>query len=296
MNRYIVIAGMNLLVAAAIAGNAAYALLRGCNMDGTCAGPSSAFTWALAFGLGSLCIAGIVVLTRYARRSQHIGRARIAFVGTRGSLDGEAAASIGEEAMLSRLARLSRADEPAQEAVAAQPPIEPVAAPSGPDLHLVASDGERMPPPPAQSHASTPGAEPVSRISWLIDCGVRNAARVRQDTGFPWSVAGIDRAVQGLARFDEFLLDTDVPSECAAWRSLAGAMCRDHALSEEDARAFTNWYNASLRLVGRGGVAMLNEAMNGLAAEAAHDPAIARSLPAAFWHAGAGPRLLALSA
>lgn len=291
MIRYIVIAAMNLLVAGTIAGSAAHALVRGCNMDGTCTGPSSAFTWALALGLGAICVAGTAVLVRYARTSRQIGRASIAFEAARSSPDDTAGASPEEETMLCRLARLSRAGEPAPADVPAQSPAPTMQPPVAvPDLHLVVSEGARVPtpmPPTFHKRAFT------DRLDWLLDPTSGKAARVREDTGFPWCVAGIDHAVDGLAQFDEFLADTDVPAECAAWRRIAAAMPRGDALGEGDAHAFAGWFNASLRLVGRGGAAMIDDAMRALEQEAVHDRAVGRALPAEFWQIDALPQAVA---
>lgn len=61
MTRNLILIAINLLIAAAIGGNAIFSLLRGCDFGGRCSGGSSALTWALAIGLPLLVAAGLAV-------------------------------------------------------------------------------------------------------------------------------------------------------------------------------------------------------------------------------------------
>ena len=79
------------------------------------------------------------------------------------------------------------------------------------------------------------------------------------------------------------LAGTGIASEASAWCQVTASLPRGEALADEDAVAFADWLNASLRLIGRSGEAMVEEAMAALEAEAASDPAVARCLPDDFW-------------
>ena len=302
MTRYVVIALMNLLVVASIAINAIIALIRGCNMDGTCSNGSGVLTWVLGVGLGIAVVVGGVMLFRYARQHHHVGathRISIASLpkfARATAVDDEAdTSSEADEAMLSRLARMTRAgaeseeiahEETANVKLAEAPvaidgpeiaePIESlVTAKPLPDLHLVVRDGERT--PHRQRHQ--PATESSAPLDWLFDTTATNAAQVRGDLGFPWCVAGIDHVCRGITQFGLALKDTDILPEASAWRSVTASLPRNGRLGDDDAAAFTEWLNVGLRLVGRNGRAMVAGAVKRLETEALGEAAMSACLP-----------------
>lgn len=331
MTRYVIIALMNLLVVGSIAASALFALFRGCNMDGTCSEQSSMLTWVLGVGLSIAVVAAGLFIGRIVLRRRHVANQDIAIVALpRTAATDDAAEEDGDEAMLSRLARMTRTvavdpvvTEPNQdefdaddadldEATAFDEAFETadefiddlwpksdfidddvgdasdawsVSETPAPNLHVVVRNGERATPRPFSfEFDSEDAADDEHRFAWLFDdtAGV-NSAHVRRDLGFPWSIAGIDHVCRGVSRFGLMVAGTDIASEASAWCQVTASLPRGEALADEDATAFTDWLNTSLRLIGRSGEAMVEEAMEALEAEAVSDPAVARCLPDDFW-------------
>ena len=301
MTRYVVIALMNLLVAASIAINAVIALIRGCNMNGTCSNGSGVLTWVLGVGLGLAVIVGGTMLFRYAAKHHRISTTHRILIASLPKFARASAVdedvdtnSDADEAMLSRLARMTRAsadseeiaDEEAVGVEVAETTVvidtleiektveHLVTAKSSPDLHLVVRDGERTP-----HRQNQPEAKIGEPLDWLFDSIATNAAHVREDQSFPWCVAGIDHVCQGIVQFGLALKDTDILPEASAWRSVTASMPRNSRLGDDDAAAFTEWLNVGLRLVGRNGRAMVAGAVQRLETEALGDAAMSACLP-----------------
>lgn len=302
MTRYVIIALMNLLVVASIAANAIVALIRGCNMDGTCSNGSGVLTWVLGVGLGLAVIVGGTILFRYARKhhrvstNHRISIASLPKFARASAVDQDPDATAeDDEAMLSRLARMTRAGTGSEEIAGdVVPSFEMAAMPfaievpeieesveallpakPSPDLHLVVRDGART-----ENRPQQPAADIGDPLSWLFDTATTsNAAQIRGDLGFPWCIAGIDLVCCGIVRFGPELRDTDILPEASAWRSVTASLPRNSTLAHEDAVAFTEWANMGLRLVGRNGRAMIASAMRRLETEARDDPAMSACLP-----------------
>ena len=301
MTRYVIIALMNLLVAASIAINAVIALIRGCNMNGTCSNGSGALTWVLGVGLGLAVIIGGTMLFRHAYKhhrvstTHRISIASLPKFARASAVDEEADTNPeADEAMLSRLARMTRASADSEEiaddvmvevemadtpvafsALAAEEMVEPlVTAKPSPDLHLVVRDGERT-----AHRQHQPEAKIGEPLDWLWDIAAAHAAQVRRDQGFPWCVAGIDHICRGIVQFGLALKDTDILPEASAWRSVTASMPRNSRLADDDAAAFTEWLNVGLRLVGRNGRAMVAGAVQRLETEALGDASMSACLP-----------------
>lgn len=302
MTRYVIIALMNLLVVASIAINAIIALIRGCNMDGTCSNGSGVLTWVLGVGLGIAVVVGGAMLFRYALKhhqvstNHRISIASLPKFARATAVDDEAdTSSEADEAMLSRLARMTRASADSEDIVPEETtdaefaeapvaidgpkiaePVEPlVTAKPSPDLHLIVRDGERT----AHRQPQQPAAESTEPLDWLFDITATNAAQVRDDLGFPWCAAGIDHVCRGITQFGLALKDTDILPEASAWRSVTASLPRNSSLANDDAAAFTEWLNVGLRLVGRNGRAMVAGAVQRLEAEALGDAAMSACLP-----------------
>lgn len=113
MTRYVIIALMNLLVVGSIAASALFALIRGCNMDGTCTGSSNTLTWVLGVGLSLAVVAALAIVGRtMLKRRRAVGHQDIAIAAMPRALftAGDVATEDdSDEAMLSRLARMTRA-------------------------------------------------------------------------------------------------------------------------------------------------------------------------------------------
>lgn len=129
--------------------------------------------------------------------------------------------------------------------------------------------------------AEASSAEDVRSIDWLVDSDDAGFSPIlREDSGFPWAVAGIDHVCSGVARIGNRLVGTDFPAEAAAWRQVIGGLPRHQALGADDCRAFVDWVNGILDVSGDAGLDLIEDALHELGVEAATDPLLSARLPA----------------
>lgn len=316
MTRYVVIALINVLIIGLIAVNGAIALLRGCSIGAGCGDSSSTLTWALVIGATIAAVAAIVVLAkafadrRRAMASQNITITSIGrgFGLKRNAAETEPADDAAGEAMLMRLARMSRhapvadegaatpAETPAPVSLAKTADVAPVEA-AQPDLRLVVDRGERLARRPLAPVDHAPDAPITSaaaegRFDWLMDEeNIHQNSILRIDSGFPWCFAGLDHVCAELSRPQSLPSESAIALEIAAWRQIAASLPREDRLSLDDAAAFVGWLNGALHSTGTDGHALLEQVAEQLASEAATDPAVARCLPRDFWTGGLMPSI-----
>ena len=121
MTRNVLIVAINLLIAAIIGGNAAFALIGGCDFGGRCTGSSGPLTWALAIGL-PLLVAGAAAMLGYrwmqSRRNADDGRISISIPMRRSAEQADDAVDTqADDVMTARLARTTSAAHTAEAAL-----------------------------------------------------------------------------------------------------------------------------------------------------------------------------------
>ncbi len=165
MTRNVLIVAINLLIAAIIGGNAAFALVNGCDFGGRCTGSSGPLTWALAIGLPLLVIGAAAMLGfrwMQSRRNSGDNQIRITIPSrhSAGEADDEADA-LADNVMSARLARTTHAAHIAEAALRADELVD--APPDAPPIEEVGEAQQIDPDPDVADDMS------VQSRQWSLD-------------------------------------------------------------------------------------------------------------------------------